>query len=488
MRLVTKTIARMVMLLSIVTLLAVLAVSGLLRLTAYFAASQDQYEQLRVLFEVGHHVAIARATNDAAQTADALRKAQVATFRLREFDHADATTHAADLEVMIDQAIKAERDVGEHANVAANEALAGIAARSEQLRAGIIANRQKASGELQRTITGMSIVGVVAVLLVIMLGWLEYRGVARPLRHFAAGISALKKSEFPPPLQPVGDAEFRDLTALFNEMTQELNRVYDELENKVEERSRQLVRAARLAGLGSLAAGFAHEINNPLGIVSGYCELAQRQLNNGRPHDEKELASLRERLSIMLEEVHRCKAIATRMLNLAEPGKDERQVIALGPLVERTVDTVRALPAFEGIALSVENNDAVRARVNEQEIVQVMINLLNNAADALSGHDVTPTTERNIDVRVSIIGGYAAIDVSDNGSGIDAEMQEQLFEPFVSRKASRQRGHGLGLWICQEIIARHGGRITVESPIDARCTTFRIEVPSADKTVEAGHA
>src|SRR5205807_1065265 len=140
-------------------------------------------------------------------------------------------------------------------------------------------------------------------------------------------------------VEPRGPAEFAELAEDFNRMARELEALYRDLEQKVAIKSRELVRSERLASVGYLAAGVAHEINNPLSIITGYGERAIQKLERDANDDGSAVAM--KSLRIMCEEAYRCKAITEKLLSLARPGEEARGPVLLGALAGEVVALVQ---------------------------------------------------------------------------------------------------------------------------------------------------
>lgn len=208
-----------------------------------------------------------------------------------------------------------------------------------------------------------------------------------------------------------------------------------------------LARQEKLAVLGQLAAGLAHEIRNPLASIRGFC-----QLLDGVVADEKG----RRYLRILLLEVDRMNSLIRDFVELARPRASRITLIDLGDLVRETLILVDSRCFLAGI----EIRDLVRTipalRVDRDKIKQVLLNLYNNAIEAMEQQ------ERRKVLTVSTgVGGQAVwVTVEDTGPGIPESLLNQIGRPFFSTK---EAGTGLGLSICHRIVAEHGGNITIQS-------------------------
>jgi two-component system, NtrC family, sensor histidine kinase HydH len=212
-------------------------------------------------------------------------------------------------------------------------------------------------------------------------------------------------------------------------------------------------RSERLAALGQLSAGLAHELRNPLGSIKGSADLLARSASQSDPM-AKELAE------IISAEVDRTNSLVTRFLDFARPLEPRKTLVDVTQVIEQAagragVDIIRDYaPSLPQLAIDPELME------------QVFLNLLTNAAQASpSGAPIT--------VRTRAVGGQAEISVIDQGSGIPADKKETIFNPFVTTK---QNGVGLGLAIVAKIVDGHGGKMSVESQ-PGRGSTFRVLLP-----------
>lgn len=309
---------------------------------------------------------------------------------------------------------------------------------------------------------------VVASALAIGVGFWQYLAVMRPLRRLGSGVNRLAGGDFSQKLRATGDREFVRLAEDFNRMAQELQGLYQSLEEKVRLRSRQLAQSERLASVGFLAAGVAHEINNPLAIIAGEAELALQQLGKGDggpadPQAAQGLATIRD-------EAFRCKAITQKLISLARPGSGERARVDLLALAQEVATLVRTLPQHEGRALDVAGTVAM-VETDPAQLRQVLLNLVINALEA------SPTDGR-VTVRVTA-DAAGRVAVIDHGRGMSESTLAKVFEPFYTEKKSPSApGLGLGLSISHAIIDELGGRLTAGSEGPGQGSTFTIELPA----------
>ncbi|MBI5513786.1 MAG: aminopeptidase, partial [Deltaproteobacteria bacterium] len=215
---------------------------------------------------------------------------------------------------------------------------------------------------------------------------------------------------------------------------------FDRMLARLARREAELVRAERLATLGHLAAGVAHEINNPIGVIRGYLKT---MLRDG--HD----AGLRRELEILDEEALACQRICEDLLTWARAPALALEPCALAALVAEVVERLRATGELgrADVRLDLE---PLTATVDPLRLRQVVANLLRNAAQASPG--AVEVTARRDDQRLRLR-------VLDRGPGVAPELRGQLFEPFAT---TRPGGSGLGLAVCQGIVRAHGGELRAE--------------------------
>ncbi len=240
------------------------------------------------------------------------------------------------------------------------------------------------------------------------------------------------------------------------------------LERKVEERTdeirkihSQLFRSEKLASLGKLAAGVAHEINNPLtGILTNSSLLLEDLDANDPRHEDVE---------VMVKETIRCREIVKRLLDFAKQTKPQKKGTDINALIENIILLVRNQTSFRNIRIEKILAPGIpEIQTDTDQIQQVFINIILNAAEAMTkggALTITSTLSANRD--------FIKICFTDTGPGISEADRERIFDPFYTTK---EHGTGLGLSISYGIIEQHGGTITVESP-PGRGATFIIQLP-----------
>ncbi|MBN8471464.1 GAF domain-containing protein [Corallococcus exiguus] len=262
----------------------------------------------------------------------------------------------------------------------------------------------------------------------------------------------------------VPEAYASDEIALILEVSERMATVLEnsKLYEKIRERD-------RLAALGEMAAGLAHEIRNPLGAIKGAAQcLDPRKL----PGEDGEF------LDVIVEEVNRLNGVVTAFLDYSRPLKQNFGPTDLNEVVTRTMRLIQNdMPPTAELAVELDLR-LPRAEGDAEQLKQVLINLVQNAVQALgpqSGRITVRTEkpERFGDLR-SAGGEFVEVRVSDTGPGIPADQQPHIFVPFFTTK---QKGTGLGLAICQRIVKNHGGSISVQSKA-GEGTTFIIRLPA----------
>jgi len=254
-----------------------------------------------------------------------------------------------------------------------------------------------------------------------------------------------------------GDREVASV-GIFSDLREHLK-----IRRELEESQAQLVQADKIASLGRLAAGVAHEINNPLAGILIYAELLQRDLEEGSP--------LRVNLEEIISQTLRCKQIVTRLLEFSRQSLGQKTLCDVNEVIRRCVDLIRHQPFFHNIAI-IEDLDAELPQIigDPGQLQQVFTNLLLNAADAMEGQGCITITSRPEALKEGVV-----LTFTDTGKGIPTEIRDRIFEPFFTTKPPG-KGTGLGLSIVFGVIQRHGGAIEAESP-PAGGTTFTIRLP-----------
>ncbi|MEM7316908.1 MAG: HAMP domain-containing sensor histidine kinase, partial [Planctomycetota bacterium] len=299
-----------------------------------------------------------------------------------------------------------------------------------------------------------------AALLLTVLGFLMYSWIFCPVRTMVRGSRRVANGEFSHRIQLKSQDEMGELASAMNNMTSRFQEIRDDLDEQVRIRTREVVRSEQMASVGFLAAGVAHEINNPLASIALCAESLEDRLHGVIQADDvlpdeehnQEIAVVRNYLRMIQDEAFRCKQITEQLLDFARLEEVQRQRTDLRNLIEDVLEMVGHLGKYKHRTLKVVAPEAVYAVVSPQEIKQVVLNLLTNALDSLDAEgEVIVTLDRRADV--------AHLSVKDSGCGMSDDVKQHLFEPFYTRRRDGQ-GTGLGLSITYRIVSDHGGTIT----------------------------
>ncbi|WDM02911.1 two-component sensor histidine kinase [Alicyclobacillus cycloheptanicus] len=225
----------------------------------------------------------------------------------------------------------------------------------------------------------------------------------------------------------------------------------------------QVQRTEKLATIGKMAAGIAHEIRNPLTTVKGFLQMMQSQLKH--QERETELAYTQ----VMMTEIERVNALVSELLLLSKPQQMAPEVCAVAAVIDDILPLIQSEARLHGVAFEYEMDRTVSARMDMDMIQQVVLNLVKNAFEAMDKGG-------RLHIQVSPFRQWARIDVSDTGPGIPYYQMDKIFDAFFTTK---DKGIGLGLPICQKIIDDHGGEIRVSSK--GFGTTFTVLLPKAEQ-------
>ncbi len=232
-------------------------------------------------------------------------------------------------------------------------------------------------------------------------------------------------------------------------------------------RANERIRArSRMAALGEMAAGLAHEIRNPLGSIKG----AVQVLETSRSPEQS-----REFLSIILEEVQRLNRVVSEFLNYAREPKPSPEPVDLNRLIERTIKQVQLAGEPAGIRTVFQlDADLPPGYADPEQLKQVLLNLINNAYRAMNARkDAVLTLRTRWEPGPTTASGNAIIQVSDNGTGMSEATLDKLFTPFFT---TSQEGTGIGLPVCERLIEAHGGTIEVSSR-EGEGSVFTVTLP-----------
>ena len=332
--------------------------------------------------------------------------------------------------------------------------------------------------------SGFVLLAAICIVLIV------HRLVYRPLRDLERGAGRLASGQLDEPIPVRSPDEFGQVAHSFNTMMaglhesqKELSEAARLLERKVEERTQQLraaeaqaVQQQKLAATGLLAAGIAHELNNPLTGVLTFSCLIRQKMKDGTQEAED--------MDLVIRETRRCAGIIRRLLDFARQSPPERAQADLNALIAETARLVERSAQLHGTAITLELDPNLPAVwIDKNHIKQVLMNMLVNAQQATeAGGTIHVSTRRMPEPVASEQGGepveMVEIAIKDTGCGISEQDLHRIFDPFFTSKEVG-KGTGLGLSVSHGIVKAHGGAIRVRSEV-GRGTVFCIHLPLSD--------
>jgi two-component system NtrC family sensor kinase len=334
----------------------------------------------------------------------------------------------------------------------------------------------------------MTVISLGFVLLVsVSVGWLLRRLIYQPLGDLARGSERIAAGNFDQVIPVRSQDEFGQLAQSTNAMMAALKKSRRELEDwvatlneKVEERTAELrvaeaevARGEKLASIGQLAAGIAHELNNPLTGVLTFTSLMRQKAPAGSQDAED--------LDLVIRETRRCASIIRRLLDFARDKPPEKTEVDLNALALETVRFVERSAALQQVEITVETEPGLpRLHADADLVKQVLMNILVNAQQAIAGPGrVALRTRLHAARKLPLRDPQPVVEIaiSDTGCGIEKANLQRIFDPFYTSKEVG-KGTGLGLSVSYGIIKAHGGDIEVESTVGAG-STFRVFLPVA---------
>ncbi len=312
-------------------------------------------------------------------------------------------------------------------------------------------------------------------------GALLHRKIYRPLRQLEGAADRISRGELDPQVPTAGSDEFARVGKAFNAMRQALKasradtaQLIQTLESRVEERSQQLlaaraetVRGEKLASIGMLASGIAHELNNPLTGVLTFTTLLRKKAAAGSQDAED--------LDLVIRETRRCAGIIRRLLDFAREKVPVKGPFDFNQVVQDTVRFVERSASLERIEVDFRPAPGMPAVHGDADLIkQVVLNILVNAEQAISGPGRIEVTTRIL-APDGDAGPQVEVAVHDTGCGIPARNLPHIFDPFFTTKETG-KGTGLGLSVSYGIVRSHGGSIEVDST-EGQGTTFRVRIP-----------
>lgn len=327
-----------------------------------------------------------------------------------------------------------------------------------------------------------------AILLIVLLAWQFWSLIVVPFQTLLRGSELIADGHKNHRIELGTNDEIsrmadtvNDITAGFNHAVAEVTQAKLHAEQEVRDRTREVIQNEQLASTGFLAAGVAHEINNPLGIIAWTAEALEGSLED-LSDDQRALivpdflSELSTSLSDIQNEAFRCKGITERLLHFSRLGDSSRELEDLGGLVKSVVSMVGKVGEYRCKKLTAHCDDEVLAHCNAQEIQQVVLNLVSNALESVA-------TDGSVDVYVRLepdpLSGveHACVVVQDDGCGMDQQVMDHLFEPFFTRRQDNT-GTGLGLSISYRIVSLHHGSLTPFSEGAGRGSRMTLRLPA----------
>jgi signal transduction histidine kinase len=288
---------------------------------------------------------------------------------------------------------------------------------------------------------------------------------SRPISSAIANARLFEQTRVQADALEKANREMAEVNARLVEANEELRSAND----TITAQQQSLVRAAKMASMGTLAAGIAHEINNPLAIIAGYSEALLDKIAAVEIHDRGPLGRLPRYLEVINSECFRCKDITQGLLTLAREGELARTVGNINDSITETLTLLNFHREHDAHSVVLNLDPAVPdIACDPNQLQQVFLNLALNALDAMG-------PSRKLHVTTAVEGDWIRVEFRDEGSGIRPDVLERIFDPFFTTKPEGT-GTGLGLAMCQAIVEQHEGTIEVESVVDEG-TTFTIRLP-----------
>jgi len=325
------------------------------------------------------------------------------------------------------------------------------------------------------------IIASLCVVLLLVILYFSTTRIINPLQKMVVATQKISAGDLTHKVEVSSKDEIGYLADSFNQMTADLEAANEKLiewgktlEKKVEERTKELtemqahlIQSEKLASLGKLAAGVAHEINNPLGGILIYSHLLLEDIDKNNPHYEN--------LKKIVKETSRCKDIVKGLLEFARPKEPEMSLISINDIAEKSLSIMERQALFQNIKIKkTYTSDLPKIVADSAQLQQVFMNVIINAAEAMEGNGILA-----LSTSLSRDGTCIEVKFSDTGHGIMEEDKKRLFEPFFTTKEVG-KGTGLGLAISYSIIQKHHGTIEVKSEL-GKGSTFTVKLPLTEE-------
>ncbi|MFH0901399.1 MAG: ATP-binding protein [Pseudomonadota bacterium] len=322
----------------------------------------------------------------------------------------------------------------------------------------VVALDRAVEAVLERTRFTLLVLGVLdCLVLVFAAGWLLRTAVVRPVADLQRAAARVAAGDLQARTAIRGPGELGSLADAFDRMTESLRQGRE-----------SLLRSEKLATVGRLAAGVAHEVGNPLAAILGYVEMLLGETTE-KPIDRELRREVLARVSTETQRIHR---ILSELLEYSRPPREQAEKVDLRKVVEGAASLARAMPRVKGARIVIElPADLPPVLATANRLTQVFLNLLINAADATQGRGTVVIDGKPVGERV-------VVGVNDDGPGIPPELRLRVFDPFFTTKEPGQ-GTGLGLSVSQSIVEGYGGTLRVAEEAGDRGTRLEIELPAA---------
>jgi two-component system, NtrC family, sensor kinase len=323
---------------------------------------------------------------------------------------------------------------------------------NSDLEARSVAARRRAEALRDRAVIWTIGCFALAISFAAAVGWWLTRTIVRRVESLRRGARRIGAGDLGVRIELPGHDEFAELASSFNQMASSLAH-----------EQAALVRSQKLASIGQVAAGVAHELNNPLSVIIGYTKLLRAEPG---PHADE--------LRIIDDEARLCQRIVQELLDLARPYRLEIGSVDLALLAREAVERLEGAGALHDRRVRIVADHPVFVSADAGKLRQVIANVVVNAAEATEATGM-------ITIDATTTADHATLTIADNGPGIAPEIRDQIFEPFVTTKP---HGTGLGLAIAHAIVDAHGGRIAISSSPESG-TLVSLQLPVSPRQAVA---
>ena len=318
---------------------------------------------------------------------------------------------------------------------------------------------------------------IAAVVLLCVFVVLFYAWIFRPLQILIDGSEHIAQGNFDYRIVLDTHDEMSKLSEALNDMTANFQKIRTGLDREVQLRTKQVLRSEQLASVGFLAAGVAHEINNPLASIALCAESLEMRLHDiiqqddGKPDAEhnQEISVTRNYLRMIQDEAFRCKEITEKLLDFSRKSDSQKHDTDLRELVRGVIDMVGHVGKYKQKTIEFQAEEPVIAPVNAQEFKQVVLNLITNGLESIESGG-------KVEVQVTQTEEHALLIVTDDGCGMTDEVLQHLFDPFFTKRRDG-KGTGLGLSIAFRIVNEHQGQIDPTSDGPQKGSQFCVSLP-----------